>query len=70
MMTKAIQQRPDYDDAMAYMNLLYREREDMECDDPTAAKADREAADAWVDKTIKTKRKAKPDAKQSNESVR
>jgi tetratricopeptide (TPR) repeat protein len=64
MMTKALQQRPDYDDAMAYLNLLYRERADMQCGNPAAAQADEEAADAWVDKTIETKRKAKPDAKQ------
>jgi len=70
MMTKALQQRPDYDDAMAYLNLLYRDRADMQCDNPAAAQADGEAADAWVDKTIETKRKAKPDAKQPIEIVR
>ena len=32
-LNKAIQLRPDYDDAMAYMNLMYRERGDVECDD-------------------------------------
>ena len=26
MLQKALQLRPDYDDAMAYLNLLYRER--------------------------------------------
>ena len=33
---KAIQLREDYDDAMAYMNLMYREKADVECDDPAA----------------------------------
>ena len=28
-LNKALQLRPDYDDAMAYMNLMYRERADM-----------------------------------------
>jgi tetratricopeptide (TPR) repeat protein len=70
MMTKALQQRPDYDDAMANLNLLYRERADMQCGNSAAAQADVEAADAWIDKTIETKRKAKPDAKQPIEIVR
>ena len=30
---KALQLRPDYDDAMAYLNLLYRQRAEYECDD-------------------------------------
>src|ERR1700704_4990572 len=29
-LTKAIQLRPDYDDAMAYLNLMYRERADVQ----------------------------------------
>ena len=37
---KAIQLRPDYDDAMAYMNLMYRERADLECDDLAARSRD------------------------------
>ena len=32
-LNKALQLRPDYDDAMAYLNLTYRERADVECDD-------------------------------------
>src|SRR5260370_40886412 len=32
-LNKAIQLRPDYDDAMAYLNLMYRERADVQCDD-------------------------------------
>jgi tetratricopeptide (TPR) repeat protein len=57
---KAIELRPDYDDAMAYMNLMYRERADVECDDLAARAADQKAADNWVDKTLATK-KAKAD---------
>jgi hypothetical protein len=37
---------------MAYMNLMYRERADIQCDDPTAGAADLTTADEWVDKTI------------------
>ncbi len=53
---KALQLRPDYDDAMAYLNLLYRQRAEYECDDPEARKADLKTADDWVDKTMATKK--------------
>lgn len=53
---KAIQLRPDYDDAMAYMNLMYRERADLECDDAAARNRDLKTADDWVDKALATKR--------------
>jgi len=56
MLNKALQLRPDYDDAMAYMNLLYRERADVQCDDPAARAADLKTADQWVDKTMATKK--------------
>lgn len=56
MLTKAIQLRPDYDDAMAYLNLLYRERADYECDDAEARDTDLKTADSWVDKTMATKK--------------
>jgi tetratricopeptide (TPR) repeat protein len=53
---KALQLRPDYDDAMAYMNLMYRERADVQCDDKEARAADLKTADEWVDKTMATKK--------------
>jgi len=55
-LNKAIELRPDYDDAMAYLNLLYRERADLECDNPDARKADLKNADDWVDRTMATKK--------------
>ena len=53
---KALELRPDYDDAMAYLNLLYRQRAEYECDNPDARKADLRTADDWVDKTMATKK--------------
>ncbi len=53
---KALELKPDDDDAMAYMNLLYRERAEYECDQPDARKADLKAADEWVDKAIAAKK--------------
>jgi len=55
-LNKALQLRPDYDDAMAYMNLMYRERADIQCDDPAARIADLKTADEWVDKTMAIKK--------------
>ena len=55
-LNKAIQLRQDYDDAMAYLNLLYREKADRECDDPDQRAADLKSADEWVDKTMIAKK--------------
>jgi tetratricopeptide (TPR) repeat protein len=56
MLQKAIQLRPDYEDAMAYLNLMYRERADYECEDKAARAADLKTADEWVQKTMDTKK--------------
>jgi len=55
-LNRAIQLRPDYDDAMAYMNLMYRERADLECANPDARESDLRTADEWVDKTLAVKK--------------
>ena len=60
MLDKAIGLRPDYDDAMAYLNLMYREKADLECDDAAANAADlktRQVGKTKKRKTKKTKRK-------------
>jgi tetratricopeptide (TPR) repeat protein len=62
---KAIDLRPDYDDAMAYMNLMYRERADVECEDDAARADDLKTADGWVDKTLATKKAKAEKAAQS-----
>ena len=54
-LTKAIQLREDYDDAMAYLNLMYRERADIECDDEAARQTDLKTAAQWVDKAMEAK---------------
>jgi tetratricopeptide (TPR) repeat protein len=56
MLQKALQLRPDYDDAMAYLNLLYREKADMTCDNPEERAALSKTADEWVEKTMATKK--------------
>jgi hypothetical protein len=67
VLKKAIDLRHDYDDAMAYMNLMYRERADIQCCDPKAQAADLKAADDWVDMTLATKkRKSEQDIRPQN----
>lgn len=51
-LNKAVQLRPNYDDAMAYINLLYRRKADIECGDDAARKADLATANDWVQKAI------------------
>jgi tetratricopeptide (TPR) repeat protein len=55
-LNKAIALRADYDDAMAYLNLMYREKADVECDDLATRQQDLKAADHWVDQTLITKK--------------
>jgi tetratricopeptide (TPR) repeat protein len=55
-LNKAIELRPNYDDAMAYMNLMYREKADLECDNPSLRAEDLQTADSWVDKAMAAKR--------------
>ncbi|MGH9581198.1 MAG: tetratricopeptide repeat protein [Terriglobales bacterium] len=65
MLKKALELRPDYDDAMAYLNLMYREKADLQCEDPAARAELLKMADAMVEKTMATKkRKAEEAAKQ------
>jgi tetratricopeptide (TPR) repeat protein len=64
-LNKAIELRPDYDDAMAYMNLMYREKADVECDDLPGRAEDLKTADSWVDKTLAVK-KARAEKQQNN----
>ena len=58
---KAMTLRPDYDDAMAYLNLLYRQKADMETT-PEGRDADIKAADDLVDqvKAIKQRKMSAP----------
>jgi len=61
-LNKAIQLRQDYDDAMAYLNLLYREKADRECDQPEQRASDLKTADEWVDKTMAAKKSQSTEA--------
>jgi tetratricopeptide (TPR) repeat protein len=56
MLQRALELRQDYDDAMAYLNLMYREKADLACNDPAQRAIDLKTADEWVEKTMATKR--------------
>jgi tetratricopeptide (TPR) repeat protein len=53
---KAIELDPDYGDAMAYLNLLYRERADL-AETKEEHDADTAQADDWVQKTLDAKKR-------------
>jgi tetratricopeptide (TPR) repeat protein len=62
---KALQINPDYDDAMAYENLLTRERADL-CDTKEEYAAQMKIAEDWFQKALATKkRRAEQKAKTS-----
>src|SRR5215475_12249627 len=51
---KALDIRPTYDDAMAYMNLMYRQKATLECGNDQARKEDLDQAGQWRDKAMGT----------------
>ncbi|MDQ2949357.1 MAG: hypothetical protein M3Y27_26035 [Acidobacteriota bacterium] len=55
-LSKSLEIDPNYDDAMAYVNLLYRERADL-AETSDEYKKDSETADGWVQKSLDTKKK-------------
>jgi tetratricopeptide (TPR) repeat protein len=68
MLQTAIDKRQDYDDAMAYMNLLYRRKAaDMTCEDAQARADFVKTANDWSDKAMAArKKKADEAAKKTN----
>ena len=55
MLNKAMELRQEYDDAMAYLNLLYREKADLV---ETSAERDEllNTANSWIDKALEVKK--------------
>jgi len=49
---KAIDLNPNYDDAMSYLQLAYREKANLECGNPAARKADLDQSDIWIHKQL------------------
>jgi len=63
MLQTAIDKRQDYDDAMAYMNLLYRRKAaDMTCEDAQARAEYVKTANDWSDKAMAARKKKADEA--------
>jgi tetratricopeptide (TPR) repeat protein len=65
-LNEAVQIRPSYDDAMSYLNLMYRRKADIECGNDAARKADVAQADHWREQAMGTRKanEAKKEASQ------
>jgi hypothetical protein len=55
-LNQAVADRPNYDDAMAYLNLVYRRKADVDYGNPDAVKADVAAAEEWRTKAMGTRK--------------
>ncbi|HTX76780.1 MAG TPA: tetratricopeptide repeat protein [Terracidiphilus sp.] len=53
---KAVDIRPSDDEAMVYLNLMYRRKADVDCGDDAARKADLAQADQWREKALGTRK--------------
>ena len=62
METRAIDLREDYDEAMVYLNLLFRERADLQCGDATAHAADIKKSDQWTNEAMAARKKKADEA--------
>jgi tetratricopeptide (TPR) repeat protein len=51
-LNKALENRPTYDDAMSYMNLVYRAKANLDYGDTKAVKADVDTAKDWSSKAM------------------
>lgn len=68
MLEIAIDKRQDYDDAMAYLNLLYRRKaNDLSCNDPAARAEYNKIADQWTDKAMAARKKKAEEAAKKNQ---
>ncbi|HEX7286802.1 MAG TPA: tetratricopeptide repeat protein [Candidatus Angelobacter sp.] len=57
MLTQAVRLRKDYDDAMVYISLLYRQRAEIACGDQAATQADQKRADQWTELAMEARKK-------------
>jgi tetratricopeptide (TPR) repeat protein len=53
---KAVEIRPSYDDAMAYLQLMYRRKADLDCGNEQARLADMQQVDTWREKAMATRK--------------
>ncbi len=63
---KAVDIRPNYDDAMSYLNLMYRRKADLDCGNPAAQKDDIAQADKWRDQAMGARKKNEAEKEKAN----
>jgi len=55
-LNQALANRPNYDDAMSYLNLMYRRKADVDYANPATVKDDVAKAKEWTTKTLATRK--------------
>ena len=65
-LNKAVQIRPNYDDAMSYLNLMSRRKADLDCGNPAAQAADVAQAVQWSDKAMGTRKQNEAEKEKAN----
>jgi tetratricopeptide (TPR) repeat protein len=67
MLNKSISVRKDFVDAMAYMNMLYRLRAELECGSKKNFKADIKQSNEWADRAAAARKKQAEAAAKENQ---
>lgn len=68
-LNKALDINPSYDDAMSYMNLMYRQKANLACGDAKQRQADVQTADSWAAKQLATRRANEMKQNKGNEGI-
>lgn len=55
-LTRAVDLRPTYNDAMQYLNLMYRRRADLDCMNAALRKQDLDTANEWIRRAMEARR--------------
>jgi tetratricopeptide (TPR) repeat protein len=55
-LTRAVEINPTYSDAMQYLNLIYRRRADLHCQQPSEIAADLKLADLWSQRAMEARK--------------
>jgi tetratricopeptide (TPR) repeat protein len=68
-LNQALANRPTYDNAMAYLNLMYRIKADIDFGHPDEVKDDLAQADQWVQKALSTRKMNEENAAKSPKGI-
>ena len=68
-LSHAIDSHPNYDDAMAYLNLVYRRKADLDYDNPALRDEDVAKAQEWARKAMQTRKENEEEKNASPDSA-